>query len=119
MNSKQRGKEEQFCGFKLQNVSSVNELKEYRWPEVSWFDFSDFESRYKIGLNGGIDTQKFLPNTSEKEIRAQIRETIDYFENKSGYILSTTHVIEGDITPENIFALFDEGFNYQNLKATR
>jgi uroporphyrinogen-III decarboxylase len=46
-------------------------------------------------------------------VKEKIRETIDYFRSQSGYILSTSHVIEGDIPPENIDALFNETFYYQ------
>lgn len=69
---------------------------------------------HKICLHGGIDTQQFLPNASPQEVRQNIRETLNLIDGKSGYILSTSHVIEGDIPTDNISALFDEGFHYQN-----
>lgn len=67
----------------------------------------------RICLHGGIDTQQFLPNASPDEVRAEIRSTIDYFKNRSGYILSSSHILEGDVPTENIFAMFDEGYQYQ------
>lgn len=70
-----------------------------------------FENR--ICLHGGIDTQQFLPAAIPEQVRAKIRETVDYFKPRSGYILSTSHVMEGDISVENIEALFDEAFACQ------
>ncbi len=67
----------------------------------------------QICLHGGIDTQQFLPNASPEQVREKIHETIDYFKNKPGYILSSSHVLEGDVSNENIIALFSEGYNYQ------
>ena len=70
----------------------------------------------QICLHGGIDTQQFLPNAKPEEVRHHAWEIIDFFKNNSGYIFSTSHVIEGDISSENIFALFDEGLNCQVKK---
>jgi len=85
--------------------------------QVSATNMNLFEIHKKysrqICLHGGIDTQQFLPNASVGEVKEKIRETIDYFRSQSGYILSTSHVIEGDIPPENIDALFNETFYYQ------
>ena len=74
---------------------------------------------HKICFHGGIDTQQFLPNASPDMVRGKIRETIDYFKNKSGYLLSTSHILEGDVTTENILALFDEGMKYQQNKVVK
>ncbi|WP_072998773.1 uroporphyrinogen decarboxylase family protein [Mariniphaga anaerophila] len=65
-------------------------------------------------MHGGIDTQQFLPNATSEEVKLKIRETIDYFKDKSGYILSTSHVLEGDVSVENILAMFSEAHLYQN-----
>lgn len=39
------GPEEVFVDFSLANAESVDELRAHRWPEVDWFDFSDFDAR--------------------------------------------------------------------------
>lgn len=67
----------------------------------------------QICLHGGVDTQQFLPNATPEEVRQNIRETLDFIDGKPGYILSTSHVIEGDIPRNNISALFDEGFHHR------
>lgn len=84
--------------------------------QVSATNMNVFDIHKKFGhlicLHGGIDTQQFLPNASTRDIKEKISDTINYFKNQSGYILSTSHVIEGDIPLENIDALFNEVYNY-------
>ena len=41
------GPEEMYCDFILQKAESLEELEAYRWPEVDWFDFSDFKNRLR------------------------------------------------------------------------
>lgn len=38
------GTEEMFCDFILAD-KSLDQIKKHRWPEVDWFDFSDFNKR--------------------------------------------------------------------------
>lgn len=62
--------------------------------------------RGRLCLHGGIDTQQFLPNATPK----QVKEKVEYIRNlvgsSGGYILSTSHVLEGDVPLENILTLY-------------
>ena len=65
----------------------------------------------QICLHGGVDTQGFLPNAKPDEVRKKLEEIKHEFADKTGYILSTSHIIEGDIPLENIYAMYDEAFS--------
>ena len=82
---------------------------------ASNMDLFEIHQKYgdKICLHGGIDTQKFLPNATPARVRQKIREVTGYFRDKTGYILSTSHVIEGDISTDKIRAFFDECYQFQ------
>ena len=41
------GKVEEHCGFQLEDAESVEDLEKFRWPQVDWFDFTDFADRLK------------------------------------------------------------------------
>ena len=75
---------------------------------ASNMDLFDLHKQYggQICLHGGIDTQQFLPNASPREVSEEAGRIDRYFSNKSGYIFSTSHVIEGDVPLENIEALY-------------
>lgn len=61
---------------------------------------------------GAIDTQKVLPMGSPQEVRDEVHKRIDHLSNDGGYVLSSVHNIQADVSPENIIAAFDSARDY-------
>jgi len=61
---------------------------------------------------GAVDTQDLLRNANEEEIRSKVRELIKDLGADSGYVLSAVHNILHDIPPENIYAMYDEAYQF-------
>jgi uroporphyrinogen decarboxylase len=57
---------------------------------------------------GGIDTQQLLPFGTPDQVRAGVRRRILDMARGGGYVLNSVHNIQGDVSPENIIAMFDE-----------
>jgi uroporphyrinogen decarboxylase len=66
----------------------------------------------RLAFWGGIDTQRVLPYGNPTEVREEVRKTIDCLGKGGGYVLAGVHNIQGDVPPENIVAMFEEGRNY-------
>jgi len=62
-------------------------------------------------FHGGIDTQQTLVTGSPDDVRAEVRSRIDTL-GPNGYILAASHVMQPDIPPANIVALFEEARAY-------
>ena len=63
-------------------------------------------------LLGGVDTQRVLPNGTSEDVRKEGRKRIDDLASQGGYILSTVRTVQSDVSPENIFTMFDEAAKY-------
>ena len=61
---------------------------------------------------GGIDTQNVLPFGNENDVRFEVRRRISELSEDGGYILAPVHVVQPDVPPENLLALYDEGKNF-------
>ena len=61
---------------------------------------------------GGIDTQQLLPLGTAEEVRADVRRRILDMARGGGYVLNSVHNIQGDVSPENIIAMFDEAYAF-------
>jgi len=59
---------------------------------------------------GGIDTQRLLPFGTPQQVRADVRRRILDMARGGGYVLSAVHNIQGDVSPENVVAMFDEAY---------
>ena len=57
---------------------------------------------------GGIDVQKFLPNATVEEVKAEVKRIINIMHVGGGYIFSPSHNIQADIPPENLEAMYSE-----------
>ena len=57
---------------------------------------------------GGIDTQGVLSLGTGKDMRAEVRRTIDILAPGGGFVLNSIHNLQGDVAAENIVAMFDE-----------
>ena len=59
---------------------------------------------------GGIDTQQLLPFGTPAEVRTDVRRRIQDMASNGGYVLSSVHNIQDDVSADNIIAMFDEAF---------
>ncbi|MBT3319943.1 MAG: hypothetical protein HN948_06175 [Clostridia bacterium] len=57
---------------------------------------------------GAINCQQTLSFGTPEDVRKEVRERISVFGTDGGYICGPDHSIQGNMPPENIFALFDE-----------
>lgn len=63
--------------------------------------------KYMTFWGGGIDTQTTLPFGSLKEVKKEVKERIEIFAPRGGYVFCPTHNIQADISPEKIVTVFD------------
>lgn len=61
---------------------------------------------------GGIDSQSVMPFGTPEDVTEHVKKMIDIMADGGGYVLGNVHVIEHEIRPENIVALFDTGRSY-------
>jgi uroporphyrinogen decarboxylase len=58
-----------------------------------------------------VDIQQTLLHGSEAEVRAEVRHRIDTL-GPEGFILAPSHVLQPDIPPQNIAAMYGEAKAY-------
>jgi uroporphyrinogen decarboxylase len=63
----------------------------------------------RICLHGGICTQYLLPKGSPDEVRREVRRRAEILGNGGGYILAPCHILQTDVSTENILAMADAG----------
>lgn len=61
----------------------------------------------RLTFHGAIDEVELLPNASPTEVYEATRQTIQQLGVNRGYIVSATHMVQGDTPPENIVAMLD------------
>jgi len=64
----------------------------------------------KLVFHGGVDNQYTLAYGSVDEVRNEVRENIEIFGDE--YILAPCHNIQVVSPPENIVAMYEEGYRY-------
>jgi uroporphyrinogen decarboxylase len=76
-------------------------------PGVAEMDFRRIKAEFggRICFQGGISIQRALPFGTPAEVRAEVRERIEALAPGGGYLVSTSHNIQGDTPVENILAL--------------
>ena len=60
----------------------------------------------RICLHGSIDTQYLLPNGTPEDIIENVKKMITILSPDGGFILSPTHILQNDVSVENIEALY-------------
>lgn len=65
----------------------------------------EFGDRF-VFWGGGVDTQKTMAFGTPDEVYAEVRERINVFNEKGGFIFNAVHNIQGNTPVENIEALF-------------
>jgi len=61
-----------------------------------------------LSFHGSVDVQQTLPAGKPENVRAEVRERIETLGRRGGFILCSTHNIQGDTPLENILAMYDE-----------
>ena len=61
----------------------------------------------RLAFHGGVDVQHTLPSGAPEDVRAEVRDLIETFDN-GGYILTSTHNIQEDVPVPNILAMYRE-----------
>lgn len=69
-------------------------------PEELFPRFGD-----RISFHGAIDEVELLPHATPDEVYAETRRVIKILGANHGYIVSPTHQVQGDTSPENILAI--------------
>ena len=59
-----------------------------------------------LSFHGAIDTQKFLPGATPVEIEKEVRRMIRILGRGGGYLFTSCHSIQPDVSAEKIVALF-------------
>jgi uroporphyrinogen decarboxylase len=61
----------------------------------------------RLTLDGCVGTQSTMPFGTPDEVRDRVREVIERYGQQGGLIVSPTHVLEPDVSVENVDALFE------------
>jgi len=59
---------------------------------------------------GGVDTQRVLNMKQPHEVAENVKHLTDIFKPGGGYVFSPVHNIVGDISPENIVAVYEAAY---------
>lgn len=73
------------------------ECVDHRWVKATYGD--------RLAFSGGLGVQSVLPFGTPEEVREHVRETIQALGPGGGLIVGPSHVIERDISIENIVAM--------------
>ncbi len=72
-------------------------------------DFGD-----RLSFHGSIDIQWTLPRGTPEDVRAEVKERVQTLGRGGGFILCSTHNIQGDTPLENILAMYDQARRLSN-----
>lgn len=61
----------------------------------------------RICFHGGIDIQNLLPYGTPEEIENEVKHYAKILGQNGGYICCSSHLLQPDIPPENIFAIYE------------
>ena len=70
-------------------------------------DFGD-----KLVFHGAIDVQSVLPFGTPQQVRDAVRHAIQSLAKGGGYILSPSHYVQSDTSPENIIAMTEAAHEF-------
>ena len=76
-------------------------------------DPTELKSRFGRDLvfwGGGCDTQHILSRGTPAEVAANVRQNVQALMPGGGYVFNNVHNIQGEVSPENILALFDTAY---------
>lgn len=68
----------------------------------------DFGGR--LIFHGGVDNQQTLPFGTVNDVRSEVRDNLRILGAGGGYILAPCHMIQAITPPENVVAMYEEGY---------
>jgi len=71
----------------------------------------------RLSFHGAIDEVELLPRATPHEVYNETIRTIDILGPNNGYIVSPTHQVQGDTSPENVVAIFEAARKYRRGRA--
>jgi uroporphyrinogen-III decarboxylase len=77
---------------------------------AKWMDPETLVEKYGdriVFWGGGVDTQKTLPFGKPDEVKEQVKERVEIFSRKNGFVFNTIHNIQCNTPIENVLAMFD------------
>jgi uroporphyrinogen decarboxylase len=92
--------------------------------QISAANMDPAELKKEFGGNitfwgGGCDTQRVLGFKDEKAVRENVKNLCRIFKTGGGFVFNQVQNIQGDVSPQNIIAMFDEAYKnsfYNNQK---
>ena len=87
-------------------------------PGVTDMDYPKIKAEVgdRLCFQGAISIQRALPFGTPEDVRAEVSERVEALATGGGYIISTSHNIQGDTPVENVLALikaYDEFGRYR------
>ncbi|MCD6323348.1 MAG: hypothetical protein J7L77_10040 [Clostridiales bacterium] len=70
-------------------------------PEELYPAFGD-----RLSFHGAIDEVELLPHASPQEVYDETQRVMSILGKNNGFIVSPTHQVQGDTTPENVLAIY-------------
>ena len=61
---------------------------------------------------GGIDSQHTLPFATPQQVRIEVKNNLEFFKPRGGYVFNNVHNIQHGVPPENIVALYDAAYEF-------
>ncbi len=61
---------------------------------------------------GGCDTQTVLPTATPDQVRAHVRERMEIFKPRGGFVFNQIHNVQADAPPENVVAMLDAAYEF-------
>lgn len=83
------------CGFDVFNPVQPGVPKHS--PQEVKDNFGD-----QFAFWGAIDQQYLMPNGTDEELEADIKERIEILGKGGGYMVAPAHIIQADVTPERV-----------------
>jgi len=74
----------------------------------SYKEWKDKARNRLVLWGGGVDSQHLLPLGSVDDIRAQVREVVEYMKKDGGFVFCNIHNLTAEVSPEKIEAIYDE-----------
>ena len=68
----------------------------------------------QISFSGGLGVQSVLPFGTPEDVRTHTRQAIEILGAGGGYIVGPSHIVERDVSLENIFAMLEAIDQYGN-----
>ena len=94
----------------LQFLDPIQITAEGMQPEPLAKQFGD-----RLSFHGAVDEVELLPHATPSEVYEETIRLIDVLGRHNGFIVSPSHQVQGDTTPENIEAIFKAVKDYPKL----